>query len=304
MPAAWPSNVLTNAQIFQIVSWMVKDVAEKGEKGCARTIRHFPQFFRCGSNANFTRAMRYWKSRLSIISRYRANGRRGNGNYFVSRSVWTVALEPQLLSAFCRFRKAGVKFNSRMLRNLALRTISDSSLEECNADTLDPRTGKPVSDHVSARWVQHFMQRNNIVSRSQAGKLQVSTAKQDFIEREVAFHLGKLCREFNSRGLDEDCVYNADETHFAINMHNHKTVSVRGSSEVKYADVVSGDEGMTMMVTIRGGALATLCPAFMIFKNKQRSYPIQGLPDNIPGVAYRTQPEGWMDGTVFLEWVR
>jgi len=104
--------------------------------------------------------------------------------------------------------------------------------------------------------------------------------------------LGKLQQEFNPGELDEDCVFNADETHFVIDQRNHKTLAMKGEASVKYADVVSGDEGMTMMVLISGGALSSIQVSFMIFQNQNSSYPIRGVPDDIPGVCYRSGPKG------------
>ncbi|RHY89932.1 hypothetical protein DYB35_004602 [Aphanomyces astaci] len=68
---------------------------------------------------------------------------------------------------------------------------------------------------------------------------------------------------------------------------------MRGDTEVKYADVVSGGESMTMMVTITGGAQARIVAPMMIFMNKNRSYPIQGVPDTISGASYHT--DLWVD---------
>ena len=41
---------------------------------------------------------------------------------------------------------------------------------------------------------------------------------------------------------------------------------------------------------------------FCVFKNRDRNYPIVGVPDNVPGVRYRTQPKGWMDRALFPEY--
>lgn len=46
--------------------------------------------------------------------------------------------------------------------------------------------------------------------------------KQESTEREVAYHLGMLHRQFSSGELDEDNVENADEAHFIISMENGK----------------------------------------------------------------------------------
>ncbi|RHY23144.1 hypothetical protein DYB25_007428 [Aphanomyces astaci] len=78
-------------------------------------------------------------------------------------------------------------------------------------------------------------------------KLSLSPAKKEHIEKTVAYHLGELQRGFASGDLDEDLLCNMDETHFVINEDNGRTLGFRGDSEVKYADVVSGGVGMTMM---------------------------------------------------------
>ena len=59
---------------------------------------------------------------------------------------------------------------------------------------------------------------------------------------------------------------------------------------------------MTMMVRISGGRHATIEVPMLIFSNENRSYPIQGLVDNIPKVSYRTDPKGWMDQTILPEY--
>ena len=84
----------------------------------------------------------------------------------------------------------------------------------------------------------------------------------------LAFHLGELKRGFESGELDEDLVENADETHFVFNMDNGRTVGMRGDEHVKYADVASGDEGITMMVRITGGRNARVEAPMLVSKFK------------------------------------
>lgn len=104
--------------------------------------------------------------------------------------------------------------------------------------------------------------------------------------------------------FEEDAMENADETHFVFNMDNGRTLGFRGTSTVKYADVVSGGENITMMVRITGGSRARIEVPFLIFRNAGRSHPIRGVPDIVPGVCYRSSPKGWMDGVNFAEWLR
>ncbi|KAL3700031.1 hypothetical protein R1sor_018053 [Riccia sorocarpa] len=120
----------------------------------------------------------------------------------------------------------------------------------------------------------------------------------------VAFHLGEVSREFTSGQLDEDMAENVDETHFVINMDNGRTLGFQRDQEVRYADVVSGGQGMTMIVRLSGGRNAQIETPMLIFQNKDRSYPIRGVPDNIPGACYRTGPKGWNDSKVFPLWCK
>lgn len=42
----------------------------------------------------------------------------------------------------------------------------------------------------------------------------------------------------------------ADETHFIFNMDNGRRIGFRGAVAVKYADIVWGEEPITMMVRL------------------------------------------------------
>ncbi len=119
---------------------------------------------------------------------------------------------------------------------------------------------------------------------------------------EVAFHLGELKRGFESGQLNENQIENADETHFVFNMDNVRTVGFRSQEHVRYADVESGNKGITMMVRITGGKDAHVEVPMLVFINEKCSYPIQGVPDSVPGACYRSGKRGWMDKRVFSEW--
>lgn len=57
-------------------------------------------------------------------------------------------------------------------------------------------------------------------------------------------------RAFDAQEIDETLVENAEETHFIFKMDNFATVGLQGENHVKYADVKSGEEGITMMVRL------------------------------------------------------
>lgn len=318
-------NVLTIAQRLRVLQWMIETNDREGPKHIAsKAVKHFPLLFRTSPNADIMRAMRIWKQRdhyqiqdgnikrrgvASCITRKTSHGfkqvrlkaHEGRGR---KRAKWVDHLHQDLHAEFDRMRKAGVKFSLSTIRLLALRLIEESSNGIYGKGLIDKNSGMRHEDKIDLRWVQAFADRYRIVSRSQSGKLQLSPAKQLEVEQEVARHLGKMKKGFESGEYDENHMSNADETHFIINMDNGKTMGFCGDKEVKYADVTSGGEGMTMLIRLSGGRKARIEPPLMIFKNKTRSYPIRGVPDDVPGVAYRSGPRGWMDTTIMKEWLR
>ncbi|KAL3702045.1 hypothetical protein R1sor_020067 [Riccia sorocarpa] len=88
----------------------------------------------------------------------------------------------------------------------------------------------------------------NIMSHRQLG-----VRKKVLLKAAAAYHMGVLCRGFQSGELDENLQENIDETHFIVNMDNGKTVGFRGDETVKYADVVSGGVAFTMVVKVTSG---------------------------------------------------
>ena len=93
------------------------------------------------------------------------------------------------------------------------------------------------------------------------------------------------------------------ETHFIVNMDNGRMLGFRGDDAVKYADVVSGRLGMTMVVRVSGGSNGIIHRPFMIFQNDKCSYPICGCPDNVLGVSYRTTKKEFMTSIIWNEWL-
>lgn len=97
------------------------------------------------------------------------------------------------------------------------------------------------------------MQRFRIVSHGHTGKHKLSPSKELELEIEVAQHLGMTRRILTTGTVDENDIGNADLPDFLINMESGRTLGFSGSSDVKYADVTSGREGMTMVVRLSGG---------------------------------------------------
>ncbi|KAE9132223.1 hypothetical protein PF002_g17771 [Phytophthora fragariae] len=129
---------------------------------------------------------------------------------------------------------------------------------------------------VTPRRIQDFTDRHNIVYRRLKGKKQVSSEKLREIHILVAAHLGSLNRQFDDGLINPDFQYNMDESHFVIDLDDGKTLDFRGVAQVKNRSVVSGREGTTMCVLLRGGSNARVeCP-MLIFKNKKGQLPYPG----------------------------
>lgn len=307
-----------------IVHWMTTEASNNGENRLmSKTVRMFPQFFKGSQSANHMRARRLWNDRAllsqqvgtgdskklqSSISRVTSVGRQrcrlkaqhGRGR---KRTAWVLALHEDLRAEFDRLRRLGVKFSISTLQELALHILCNEGSDAYSRNMLDPRSNQALHLKIDGRWVQSFMERFNIVSRARTGKHSVSPTKQNDIEISVAAHLGCVSALFDSNRMDENYVENCDETHFMINLDNGHTLGFSGEKEVKYADVVSGGEGFTMVVRLTGGRDARVAPPFMVFKNADSNYPIRNVPDTVPGVAYRTGKKGWMDRKVMCQWL-
>lgn len=316
---------MTLADKWKVTKWMNEEVArsETEKRIQSKTIFKFPQFFKSGQAANFMRAKRLWKNRENTLALAPSSGQRSDNQMSVGTvtrigkrrvrtkalkgrgrkcAPWVLALEADLTSEFERLRKLGLKFSVNTLMLVAKNIIRDSSNELYHKEMRFGKDERLIIDLVNTDWIHRFMCRHNIVLRRQTGKLQISEEAQCVINKRVAYFLGSIAREIQSGTLAEEDVENADETHFQINMDDGRTLGFRGDEHVKYADVTSGGEGMTMLVRISGGPRSFLEVPFMIFKNKDRSYPIRGVPDTVPGVCYRTGPKGWIDGRVMKLW--
>ena len=68
--------------------------------------------------------------------------------------------------------------------------------------------------------------------------------------------------------------------------------------------MVSGSEGVTVVLRVTGSSNSKLASPFSIFRNRLESYPIKGSLDKDLSVSYRTQRNGWMDSIRFVQWLR
>ena len=193
-----------------------------------------------------------------------------------------------------------MKFLSRLLAELALSILLNPT-SPYTAQSRDPKDDALLTSKFTPTWIQQFMHVHSIVLLSQRGRLICSPEKELQIQRATVYHLGLLQRGFGTRIFDENLMENVDKTHFVINLDNGHTLGFRGDTTVKYAEVVSGGESMTMVIRISGGRRSMIEAPMLIFTNSNSNYPIWDLEDNILGVCYWTGPKGWMDQALFAE---
>lgn len=313
-------SVSTIAQRRSVLMWMRQVVDREGDVAIvAKALKQFPQFFPGDYHSNYMKAHRWWKNRDQLMELSKEGRRTGNiasqGVHGVrrvnfkavsgrgrKRAKWVAEIHNELLREYERVKSCGMKLSVSVLRTMAL-AIIQSAPEGSSFHESICFNGCNIRSKITYRWVQMFMQTKGLVIRAQTGKLSVSPEKQLYIEKSIAYHMGILKRGFESGELDEDLLSNADETHFIFNMDNGRTIGMRGDTNVKYADVTSGDEGITMMVHVSGGRFGKVEFPMLIFRNSGRSYPIRNVPDDVPGVCYRSQPKGWMDNELFSCWL-
>ena len=281
-----PQIVNTKSQRSRACKWMEQE-ANKGTKHIpSKAVANFPDIFNTGNKKNnLEKASRWYKSREKYIINSSANKSgvsvqsatpysltqgskriqvkcaQGRGR---KREQWVEWLYDELLDEFDRLRKLGVKFSPNTLKLVAKDLVTNSNHTKFNIH-YRIANGQTMLETVGDAWIRRFMDVKNIVSQKQTGKLSVSPEKQKFIDKSIAVHIGELKRGFETGKYDESTMENFDETHFVINMDNGRTLGFKGDTDVKYADVTSGGEAMTMVVRLNVRGIEN---PFMIFKNK------------------------------------
>jgi hypothetical protein len=139
----------------------------------------------------------------------------------------------------------------------------------------DPKDNRLFIEKLNHSWVQRFMDIHNIVLFSQRRKLSCSPGKEIQIKIQATHHLGVLQRDFQAGIFDEKLIENIDEIHFVINMDNGCTLGFRGDTTMKYVDVVSDSDSMTMVVRISSGRQSLIEAPMLIFMNGNNRYPIR-----------------------------
>jgi hypothetical protein len=314
---------------IKAVKWISEWKAQHGNdsKGaCSAVVKQFPEIFRSSHAANIEKARSWWNLRDVILKDTKENGRNKSESLSISKksngvrvvklkktqkgrgrklSPWKKWLYPKLIQGVLRFIKGGVGMNTRRIIYVAKRIIEESQHALWNKQTVISCTykrekkQKNIMAMIDSSFVQGFVTHFDLVLRSPSGKMLVSPQKMERLEKEVAYHLGELKLGFESGMFDPNDCYNVDETHFIMDMRKGNIFVSKGEKDVKLMDIVSGSEGFTVVMTLKGGMDAKIMNLFVIFKNKDSSYPISNVPDNVPHVTYRSNPTAFMNKKLF-----
>ena len=312
--------VATKAQREIVMEWMKEEVDECGSSNriASKAVTKFPAIFPVHDQKSRTaflkQAYRWWLMHEEYLNALKTNENkallirsktftgisdkkselktlRGRGR---KRSDWKEYLHSVLLTEFEKLSSAGVKLSRNLMRDAALLLLSEDD-SQYSTEFIDNSTGQPIMNHITLQFIDAFLSRFNIVVRVQCGSLLRSDAHFIYTKKKVAYHLGTLKRSFTSGEYIDGLVDNMDETHFFFNLDNHKSLGFKGCKKVNYADVVAGGDGFTVVLRMTGGINAKLHAPFLIFKNKNRNYPMKNLPDNLDTVTYRTGSSAWMN---------
>ena len=113
--------------------------------------------------------------------------------------------------------------------------------------------------------------------------------------------MGVLQQALENGLFDKNLMENVDKTHFVVNLDNSHILRFRRDTTVKYAEVVSGGNSITMVIKIYGGRESMIEMPMLIFTNLASNYPICNLEDNILRICYKIGPKVWMDQSLFLQ---
>lgn len=88
---------------------------------------------------------------------------------------------------------------------------------------------------------------------------------------------------------------NANEAHFIVYFNDSRTFFMKGDDDVKFADVLNRDQGMTMMFMLDGGSRTRMEIPIIAFLNKKCSYQLEDFWMKYQVFVAELNPEvGWI----------
>lgn len=139
------------------------------------------------------------------------------------------------------------------LQLLAIEFFITSSNNRYGARMNNPRTDEPLYSIINNRCVQSFPDIYRIASRLCVGKHSMSPEMKPEIEIYFAYHRGTLWQRLISNQMNENVLYNTNETYLITSTDNVRTLGFNRKTEIKYVDTVRGGEGFAVLVHLSSG---------------------------------------------------
>lgn len=169
--------VLIEAYKCYIALWMVDQEKTGISKIQPRSVLLIPALLRSAPRAIIARAIRYWKDRANVLSRYKLNGTRGSNLYMAlktpaglslcifktvsgsvrKRAPRVIAYHDGLHTELGKLRNYEVKFNASLLLALSLHLVSSPKNATYGPNSCDRKLGSSIIMHLNAKWVGRFM---------------------------------------------------------------------------------------------------------------------------------------------------
>lgn len=149
-------------------------------------------------------------------------------------------------------------------------------------------------------WYMGFKKRNPNITLRQPEPTSIARAR-GFNRPQVERFFDLLEQEIDKHNIDASRIYNMDET--GIQTSSNKPPKVLSRTGKKQVGVISSVErGKLTTVVCCCNAAGSFIPPFLIFGRKRMvSRLLDGAP---PGTTATCSDNGWINGPVFLEWLR
>ncbi|XP_046970598.1 uncharacterized protein LOC124537752 [Vanessa cardui] len=149
-------------------------------------------------------------------------------------------------------------------------------------------------------WLAGFLGRNPSICLRVPEATSVARVK-GFNRPQVERFYELLSEQVEKHKIDGSRIYNVDETGIQTSTNKPpKVLSTKGKKQVGV--IASTERGQTTTIVCCCNASGSFIPPFMIFARKRmQDRLLDGSPPETQGTC---SPSGWINGEIFLEWIR
>ncbi|KAB0801102.1 hypothetical protein PPYR_05456 [Photinus pyralis] len=149
-------------------------------------------------------------------------------------------------------------------------------------------------------WLRGFRQRNPTISLRTPESTSAARASA-FNREQIKKYFKKLAEVLDTYKFEPNDIWNVDESGFStVPSRNSKIFATKGRKQVGI--LTSAERGQHFTVACCMNVIGTFVPPAIIFPRKNMKYELMdGAPTGSVGFA---QENGWMNGEVFLKWMK